>query len=157
MKCDVWKLCRAALTGQATSFNSLKIIIYCVTEQPSTQSWRFVLNFNSHFSVLTFLRLMNCLISIQQELCTEKFFQVQWLQYMSNTMICIDKRFVVKNSGISCLALLVNLGNHCQSDHDNPAHKKFGSRLQDMTSHIPFYSDRLLQTDGLAIKLTLSK
>ena len=30
---------------------------------------------------------------------------------MSNEMTCIDKRFAVKNSGISCLALILNLSN----------------------------------------------
>ena len=49
----------------------MKIIIYCVTDQQSlTHSPRSVLIFK--FSVLTFLRLMSCLMSTEQKLCKEK-------------------------------------------------------------------------------------
>ena len=54
----------------------LKIIIYCVTDQPSiTRSRRSVLNFK--FSVLTFPRLMGCSMSITQKLCEVKISQLQ--------------------------------------------------------------------------------
>ena len=39
-------------------------------------------------------------------MCEDKKFQ---LQSMSNVIICIDKRFAVKNSDVSCLALIFNL------------------------------------------------
>ena len=75
--------------------------------QPSnTISQRSILIFK--FSFLTFLRCMSCSMSIEQKLCEEDTFQ---LQYMSNAILCIDKRFVVKNSDISCLALMFNLNN----------------------------------------------
>ena len=38
---------------------------------------------------------------VEQKLCEVKIFQ---LQSMSNAITCIDKRFVVKNTVISCLA-----------------------------------------------------
>ena len=44
---------------------------------------------------------------------SKKLFQVKkfQLQSMSNAITCIDKRFAVKNSGISCLALIFSLSN----------------------------------------------
>ena len=42
---------------------------------------------------------------------------------MSNTIACIDIMFAVKNSGISCLALIFNLSIE-QSENDIPALKK---------------------------------
>ena len=47
-------------------------------------------------------------MSIEQKLCEVKIFQ---LQSMSNAIRCIDQRFVFKNSGISCPALIFNLNN----------------------------------------------
>ena len=41
-------------------------------------------------------------MSIEQKLCEEDTFQ---LQYMSNAILCIDKRFVVKNSDIYLVLL----------------------------------------------------
>ena len=82
-------------------------IIYCVTDQLFiTWSPRSVLNFK--FSDLTFLRLMSCSMSIEQNLCAMKIFQ---LQSMSNAITYIDKRYDVKNSVRSCVALIFNLGN----------------------------------------------
>ena len=80
-------------------------IIYCVTDQLSiTRSRRSVLNFK--LSVLTFSKSMSCLMSIEQKLCKVKKIQ---LQSMSNAMRCFDHRFVFKNSGFACLALIFNL------------------------------------------------
>ena len=47
-------------------------------------------------------------MSIEQKLCKLKIYQ---LQSMLNAIRCIDQRFVFKNSGISCLALIFNLKN----------------------------------------------
>ena len=47
-------------------------------------------------------------MSIEQKLYKVKIFQ---LQSMSNAIRCIDQRFVFKNSGISCLALIFNSNN----------------------------------------------
>ena len=48
----------------------LKIMVYCVTGQASiTQSWRSELHFRC--SVLTFLRLMSCSMSIEQKMWSE--------------------------------------------------------------------------------------
>ena len=72
-KCDVWKrdlhwLDELWFHCQFKGFWSnllLKIIFYCVIDQPSiTVSRRSVLNFK--FSALTFLRSMGCLMSIEQ-------------------------------------------------------------------------------------------
>ena len=41
-------------------------------------------------------------------MCKEKIFQ---LQSMLNAIIYHDQRFDVKNSGISCLTLILNLSN----------------------------------------------
>ena len=68
--------------------------------------WRSVLIFK--FLVLVFLRSLSCLISIEPKLCEEKVFQ---LQSKLNAIICIYERFAVKNSGISCLALIFNLSS----------------------------------------------
>ena len=85
----------------------LKIIISCVTDQPTINLFRrSVLHFK--FSVLTFLRSMSCLVSIEQKMCEEKIFE---LQSMSNSTTPHDKRFAVKNSGTSCLALIFNLSH----------------------------------------------
>ena len=45
---------------------------------------------------------MSCSMRIENKLCKVKIFQ---LQSMFNEITCIDKRFAVKNSGISCPAL----------------------------------------------------
>ena len=74
-------------------------------------------------------------MSIEQKLCREKYFQIQ---SMPNITKCIDKRFAIKNLGISCLALTFNF-----SKNEDPAHKnwfKGGSSLLDITTHIPFFS-----------------
>ena len=104
-----------------------KTIIYCVTDrQPITQSWRSVLNFK--ISVLTFLRLISCLMSIGQVWCKDKIFL---LQSMSNAIRCIDKRFAFKNSGISCLAWAIQ-EQQCWT-------QEISSKLLDTTSHILFF------------------
>ena len=51
-------------------------------------------------------------MSIEQKLCKVKIFQ---LQSMSNAIRCIDQRFAVKNSSISCLALIFKLKNQSKT------------------------------------------
>ena len=112
MKCNVWTQCRNLHWWGKLQFSDkrylgnllLKTIIQSVTDQ-SLISWtlRSVLNFE--FSILNFLWSMSCSMSIQQNLCQVKIFQ---LQSMSNAIIFIDRRFAVKNSVISCLALIFN-------------------------------------------------
>ena len=57
-----------------------------------------------------FLRSVSCSLamSIEQKLCKVKILK---LQSMSSLITCIDKRFEVTNSGISCLALILNSSN----------------------------------------------
>ena len=62
----------------------------------------------SNSSVLTCSRLMSCSMRNEQILCKVKIFQ---LQSMSNEITCINQRFAVKKSGISCLALIFVLSN----------------------------------------------
>ena len=102
-----------ALTGQTSIFDfqffqqSDFVDNQYVTDQPFIAwSWRSVLHFK--FSVLTFSRLISCWMSIEQNLYWVKIFQ---LQFMWNAIGCINQRFVFKNSGISCLALIFNLKN----------------------------------------------
>ena len=49
-------------------------------------------------------------MNIEQKLCKEKIFSSNVCP-LSNAIICLDKRFTVKNSGhcISCLTLIFNL------------------------------------------------
>ena len=47
-------------------------------------------------------------MSIEQKLRKESIFQVQ---SVFNVMVCFDQRFAVKNSGLSCLALIFYLSN----------------------------------------------
>ena len=51
---------------------------------------------------------MSCSMSNEQKLCKVRIFQ---LQDMLNALTCINQRFVLKNSGISCLAMIFNLSN----------------------------------------------
>ena len=44
--------------------------------------------------------------SFKQKICEEKIFQ---LQSMLNAIICIEKMFAVKNSGVSCLISMFDL------------------------------------------------
>ena len=53
--------------------------------------------------------LHSCLMRIEQKLCKEKI--VFQFQSMSNAIGCMDKRFAVENSGISCLALIFKSSN----------------------------------------------
>ena len=123
----------------------LKLIIYCVIDQP-------VLNFK--FSFFAFLRLLSWPMSIEQIHCYGKIFQ---LQSFPNFMICIEKKFAVKNSGVSCLASILDLSNpnmkilHCGCTW------KIGSRLQDMTSHILCFLGWWIQTSGLVAKASCSE
>ena len=83
--------------------SAMKIIIYCVIDQPSlaqswSLGWRSVLNFK--FSFLAFLRLMTCPMNIAQKMCKKKIFQ---LQSMSKKKLCVDNCFAVKNSSASWL------------------------------------------------------
>ena len=90
-------------------------ISYCVTDQPSiTRSLRSVLNFK--LSVLTFSRLMSCSMSNSQKNWEVKIFQLQPMSSAIRSLLlsllrCIDQRFALKNSCISCLALKFNLNN----------------------------------------------
>ena len=98
----------------------LKVIIYCVTDQPVTAcSWRSVLNYK--LSVFTFLRLMNCLK-------IETMFRSQ---SMFNARIYIDQSFVqvIKNFGVSLLSLILDLSNQIKSSR-----RKISLSLQDMTN-----------------------
>ena len=70
---------------------------------------------------------------------------------MSNTIICIDKRFAVKNSGISCLALISNLSNLTILQ----ARNQFLVAKYDGSYTVIF--DRLIQTHGLVVKLSHSQ
>ena len=51
---------------------------------------------------------MSSSMNIEQKLCKVKIFQ---LQSMLDAIRCIDQRFALKNSRISCLALIINLNN----------------------------------------------
>ena len=76
---------------------------------------------SSHFSEVDEpIETPSCSMSIEQQWFEAKIFQ---LQSMSNTIACIDIMFAVKNSGISCLALIFNLSIE-QSENDIPARKK---------------------------------
>ena len=106
----------------------LKIIIYWhpIHNLIPKNRRRSVLNFN--FSFFTYLSLMSCLMSIEQKLSPGKVTIFQ-LQSTSNAITCIDKRFVVNNTGISCLALIFNLRNPkttilLQCRNDNPVGAK---------------------------------
>ena len=93
---------------------------------------------------------MSCSMSIEQKLCEVKIF---WLQSMLNAIRCIDQRFEIKNSCISCLALIFNLKNYTNI----PLCKKFlyakiGCRWRNTTSHIPFFFELLIRTNGLVVK-----
>ena len=70
---------------------------------------------------------------------------------MSNTIICIGKRFAVKNSGISCLALISNLSNLTILQ----ARNQFLVAKYDGSYTVIF--DRLIQTHGLVVKLSHSQ
>ena len=113
----------------------LKIIIYsilqCYWQTVHNLILKVCLNFK--FSVLTFLRSMTCLISIEQNLCKEKKIQ---LQSLSNVITCINKRCASKNSGISRLALIFNWSNLRITILNTQ------NQLQDVTSHIPFLFGR---------------
>ena len=55
---------------------------------------------------------MSCSMSIEQKLCKVKIFQLQsMLNAIRSLLRCINQRFVFKNSGILCLALIFNLSN----------------------------------------------
>ena len=107
----------------------LKLIIFCFTDQPPiTQSPRSVLNFK--FSIFTFQGWWDTEWVLSKN-CAKRKKKLR-LQTMSNAIICIDKRFAVKNSGISCLVLIFNLSI--------PKLIILCSKLRDMTSSIPFFS-----------------
>ena len=61
-------------------------------------------------------------MGIQQELCEEKIFK---LHSISKAIICIHTRFAVKNSCISCLALMFN----SSSQRMKILHKKNGFNI----------------------------
>ena len=71
--------------------------------------------------------------------------------YVQCNNICIDKRFAIKNSGISCLALIFNLSNPRMTFLLANKLVLATSRLQDMTNQILFFfSGRSIQIHGLA-------
>ena len=71
---------------------------------------------------------MSCSMSIEHKLCEVKRYQATR---------CINQRFVFKNSGISCLALIFNLKNLSTTVL---CAKKLVCRWRNTTSHIPFLS-----------------
>ena len=107
-----------------------------------------VLNFK--FSVLTFLKSMICLMSIEQKMCEEKKIQPQ---SMSNVIMCVDQRLrlAVKNSGVSCMASIFYLSNL----KIKFSMHKISLSLQDMPRCNDSYSSflgRLIWTCGLVVK-----
>ena len=107
MKCYVWKLFRGWTNFYfwfEYFFSSLplKIIVICVSDQISiTQSQRSVLNFK--FASSNFSEVDELLGENKTKIVRREKFQ---LESMSNAIIHINKNFAVKNSGISCLALI---------------------------------------------------
>ena len=73
----------------------LKIITHCVIDQPSiTQSRRSVLNFK--FSVVKYLRLMSCSISIEQKLVRATVSRATWVRFLqSDETLCRPLPFCV--------------------------------------------------------------
>ena len=67
--------------------------------------------FNFHFSEGDERSMSN-----KQKLCKVKIFELQTMS--------IDERFAVKNSVISCLALILNLSNDQQPKNENHECKK---------------------------------
>ena len=124
-------------------FNNLllNIVIYSTTDHSSiTWSWsrRSVLIIK--FSALTFLWLItwSCSWRIEQKLCKEKTF----------TIICIEKRFVVNNFDMSCLAL------KCNSSNPRLAILQLKHRFK-VTKYDESYTvliATLIQTHGLMVK-----
>ena len=84
-------------------------------------------------------------MNIEQKLCKEKIFQ---LKSMSNAIRCIDKRFKVKNSGISCLALIFNLS----SPRMTILHPKKWFQVAKFDESLPFFFHRLIQPYGSVVK-----
>ena len=69
-----------------------------------------VLNFKFSLSSFTFLRSLACFMSIEQKISEEKIFR---LQSMSKAIICINQRFAIKNSFVSCLTPIQDLESTC--------------------------------------------
>ena len=84
-------------------------------------------------------------MNIEQKLCKEKIFQ---LKSMPNAIRCIDKRFEVKNSGISCLALIFNLS----SPRMTILHPKKWFQVAKFDESLPFFFHRLIQPYGSVVK-----
>ena len=95
---------------------------------------------------------MSYSISKKQKLYKVRIFQ---LQSMSNALRCIDQRFAFKNSGSSCLALILNLSNlqmtilHTQKEVP-------GSKIQ-LHLGIHHFFSLLIQTHGLVVKVSSRK
>ena len=121
-------------------FSNLLSFVYCVTDQPSiTRSGRFVLNFK--LSVLTFSRSMSCSMSIEQNLCQVKMFQ---LQSMLNWIKCINQMFntvCIQEFLYFVSGLDIQLE---QSKNYNPVSKNICCSLRwwNSKSHILFFSSR---------------
>ena len=91
-------------------------------------------------------RLMSCSMTIEQKLCKVKIFQL--FQSMSNAMACINKRFAVKNSGRSYLALIRNLSD----PRTTILHAKNWFNVARCEEKYTVFFNRLIQTYGLVFK-----
>ena len=78
----------------------LTIIVYSVTDQPPKIQFQR--------SVLNFTEVVKLLYEYWAQIVQSEKIS---FQSMSNAIIFVDERFVVKNYGISCLALIFNSSN----------------------------------------------
>ena len=72
-----------------------KIIIHLDSTMLMRSHWHLTLRsvLNNKFSVLTFLRSVTCLMSIEQSICTKKMVQFQSMSSVIISLICFNKRF----------------------------------------------------------------
>ena len=89
---------------------------------------------------------MSCSMSNEQKLCEVKIFQ---LQSMSNAIRCIDQRFALKNSRISCLALIFNLNNR----RTTILYTKISVAGGEIRRYTAFFEE-WIRTYGLAVKVS---
>ena len=100
-----------------------KIIIHLDSTMLMRSHWHLTLRsvLNNKFSVLTFLRSVTCLMSIEQSICTKKMVQ---LQSMSNVIISIKALHQVYWCTLSDLYNILQVE---QSNNENLACIKFRS------------------------------
>ena len=89
-------------------------------------------------------------MSIGQNLCEKKVFQ---FKSMSNAIICIEKRFAVKNSRISGLASIFDFSNPEMKSSMQKTRFKV-ARYDD--SRTSFFLDKSIRTYGLKVKASLN-